>query len=290
MRGDLTIASSNPDPFQEYPEFDVDNWTQINKSIPAERITGFIEACLHDKYFEKLMMNQYATLIDSAARNILCRTDQLLQSLGQLQTLITGKSDQDTQDHDWAEYKRKQRSQAAREFWEKYRHRKQLLQRVGETTSKTGGAHTDSGSTEFLSGLLEPFSSKGNSKRAFDGRLQDIIKLGLSHLMPWHQIITNDLSNGKLSIDDLTVVIGNLKKDKAFKFQTLIRMAHEGKVELGQDQSFDPININPVDLDGTGMKLTTRGGEVLTCDWKQLSETQRTKVIRDLKNGKIVLT
>jgi hypothetical protein len=180
----LIIASSNPDPFQEYPEFDVDDWTQISKSIPADRITGFIEACLQDRYFGKLMMNQYAILIDSAAKNILSRTDQLLESLGQLHTLMTGEPDQEIQDHDWAEYKRKQRSQALREFWEKYRRRKQLLQEIGKTTSKTGGAHTDSGSTEFLPGLLEPFSSKGNSERAFDDRLQDIIKLGLSHLIP----------------------------------------------------------------------------------------------------------
>jgi hypothetical protein len=67
-------------------------------------------------------------------------------------------------------------------------------------------------------------------------------------------------------------------------------MAHEGKIELGQDQSFDPIKINPVELDDTGMNLTTRDGEVLNCDWDRLSETQRTKVIRDLKDGKIVLT
>ena len=73
-------------PFQLYPEFDVDDWFHLKiDEIPTERITGFIDACLSDREFLQIMMHQYGSLVLATSRNLLTRTNnELMKPLGQL--------------------------------------------------------------------------------------------------------------------------------------------------------------------------------------------------------------
>lgn len=236
-------------------------------------------------------MSQYGSLIHASSKNLLSRSNQLLESLGQLGTLIDGE-EEDIDHVSWAEYKRDQRSNALREFWEKVRRRKELLKLVGQSSSKSGASASglEPGSTAFVTSFLEPFSSKGNSEREYRLKLEEIRKCGFAYLLPWHQIISSELADGKTRIDDLSPVIGDSRKDRAFKFQTIVRMAHDGSVKLDQEETFSPINISKQDEFRTGVKLRTSDGEEFERDWRDFSENQRKKVIDDLKDGKIVLT
>ena len=73
-------------PFQIYPEFDVDDWTRLRlDDIPADRIVGFIDACLSDREFRKIMTHQYGSLVLGASKTLLKRTNhELMEPLGQL--------------------------------------------------------------------------------------------------------------------------------------------------------------------------------------------------------------
>ena len=75
-----------PDPFHEFPEFNVRDWSRLNlKQIPNRRIIGFINTCLQDKEFRALMMHQYGSLVLSASKNLLRRTQkELMEPLGYL--------------------------------------------------------------------------------------------------------------------------------------------------------------------------------------------------------------
>ena len=116
-------------PFQLYPEFDVPDWTRLKlEEIPAERITGFIDACLSDREFRQIMIHQYGSLVLGASRNLLKRTNyELMEPLGLLTDMM------DTDDDipvapDWRQLKRDQRARALREYWERIRKRKKRMQ------------------------------------------------------------------------------------------------------------------------------------------------------------------
>ena len=116
-------------PFQLYPEFDVSDWTRLRlNDIPAHRISCFINACLSDREFRQIMMNQYGSLVLGASKNLLKRTNhELMEPLGQLTDLM------DTDDDipmapDWRQLKRNQRARTLREYWERIRKRKERMQ------------------------------------------------------------------------------------------------------------------------------------------------------------------
>ena len=277
-----------------YPEFAVDDWTRINlNTISAHKITDFIETCMKDRYFKKLLMSQYGSLIHAASKNLLTRANDLLTSLGKLNNLIiTNNEYSEAPEPNWADYKRDQRQNALRELLERYRRRKQFLKSIGKQTTKSNCAETDIylGNTNFLSGFLEPFSSKVSIERNYNEHLTAIIQCGLSSMLPWRQIISTELELGKTRLEEITPVITNLRKDKAFKFQTLIRMAHEGSVELTQTETFAPIQMIKTSTDKAVVTLKTNSGERVTHEWGNFTQNQRNKIIDDLKQGKIVLT
>ncbi len=120
-------------PSQLYPEFDVDDWFHLKiDAIPADRVTGFIDACLSDREFRQIMMHQYGSLVLGASRNLLTRTNkELMGPLGQLTDFMD--SDAGTpMAPDWRQLKKDQRARALREYWERIRRRKQRIQELAK--------------------------------------------------------------------------------------------------------------------------------------------------------------
>ena len=108
------------DPFEEYPEFDVADWSRLDLSnIPPHRMTGFLESCLKHREFRELMLHQYGSIMLGASKNLLSQTKDLIIQLGRLEAEIEG--DAEPSEPDWADYKRQQRANHLREYWEQVR-------------------------------------------------------------------------------------------------------------------------------------------------------------------------
>jgi len=279
-------------PFQLYPEFDVPDWTRLKlNEIPAERINGFIDACLTDKEFQQIMMHQYGSLVLGASKNLLKRTNyELMEPLGQLTDKMDTDDDTATSP-DWRQLKRNQRDRALREYWERIRKRRDRMRELAKLFPRSSPTLSlQSHNATVLSSFLEPFSPKADMKRHFFDDLAEINKIGLSRQLPWRQIISQEIFDGKPTLSDLSPIIPDHKKDTALKLQFLLEKAQHQEIAIQQDESFGQIRIEPIG-DGFDPNLTVRdaqGNENLL-DWSQLNPAQRDKVIINLLDSKVVL-
>jgi len=279
-------------PFQQYPEFDATDWTRLKlDEIPSERITGFINACISDREFRQIMMHQYGSLVLGASKNLLKRTNhELMEPLGQL----TGKMDTDDDtaaNPDWRQLKRNQRARALREYWERTRKRIERMRRLAKLFHRTSPTpQVQSHDACVLSDFVKPFSPKAESKRQFFDDLAEINKIGLSKQLPWRQILSQEIVDGRLTFSDLSPIITDRKKDAALKLQFLLEKAQHQEIAIHQEKAFGQINITPTD-DGFDSNLTVKDadGNEYPLDWSELNQAQREKVICDLQNSKVVL-
>ena len=279
-------------PFQLYPEFDADDWPRLKiDEIPADRITGFIDACLNDREFRQIMMHQYGSLVLGASRNLLKRTNHdLMEPLGQLSDLMN--ADADTQaGPDWRQLKKNQRARALREYWDRLRKRKERMRELARLFPR--GCPTPSvKSTDasFITDFVEPYSPKADLKRQFFVDLKEIQKIGLSRMLPWRQIISQAILDGTSSLSDLPSIIPDRKKDTALKLQFLLEKAQYQEIAIHQDQAFGEIHIEPI-VAGFDPNLTVKDadGNEYPLDWSELNRAQREKIITDLQNNIVVL-
>jgi len=184
-----------PDPFHEFPEFDVQDWSRLNlKNIPNRRIIGFINTCLQDREFRSLMMHQYGSLVLSASKNLLTRTQkELMEPLGYLMMVVKGNGRCLDLETDWRKIKQSQRARILREYWERLRKRKNLMRTLAQayTRGRADPNHIQQSNQNpnLLTVFTEHFSAKGRDVREYNDHLNDIIKCGLSRLLPWRQIL-----------------------------------------------------------------------------------------------------
>jgi len=279
-------------PFQLYPEFDTDDWPRLKiDEIPADRITGFIDACLKDREFRQIIMHQYGSLVLGASRNLLKRTNHdLMEPLGQLSDLMNANADTHT-GPDWRQLKKNQRARALREYWDRLRKRKNRMRELARLFPR--GSPTPSvKSTDatFLTDFVEPYSPKADLKRQFLSNLKEIQKIGLSRLLPWRQIISQEIQDGTSSLSDLPPIVSDRKKDIALKLLFLLEKAQCQEISIHQNEAFGNIRIetNSTEPDLTLTVKDTDGYKYLF-DWSELTRSQREKVIKDLKNNKVVL-
>jgi len=265
-------------PFELYPEFDVDDWTRLKlDEIPAERITGFIDACLSDQEFRQIMMHQYGSLVLGASKNLLKRTNhELMEPLGQL----TDKMDIDDDtaaNPDWRQLKRNQRARALREYWERTRKRKERMRRLAKLFHRTSPTpQVQSHDACVLSDFVKSFSPKADIKRQFFDKLSEINKIGLSRKLPWRQIISQEIAEGRLTFSDLSSIIPDQKMDTALKLQFLLEKAQHQEIAIHQDEDFGKIQITPTgkefDLHFT---LRDADGNEYPLNWSELTQAQR---------------
>jgi len=279
------------DPFEEYPEFDVADWSRLDlNSIPPHRMTGFLEACLRQREFRELMLHQYGSIVLGASKNLLTQAKDLITRLGRLEADMDDGEVESAPD--WAELKRQQRANHLREYWEQIRKRRDRMRELRKLYSRSGAVLHEAADPGFITGFVEPFSSKGDSRREWQGQLADLQKAGLSRLLPWRPILAHELSSGKARISEISPVIGDEKKDTIMKFQFLLQMAHDQHITLNQEKPFYEVEIvrtpNFERLDAS-LTLKDGSGRTYPLDWDELTRGQRQKIIEDLKDGKVML-
>ena len=279
-------------PIQLYPEFDVPDWTRLKlEEIPAERITGFIDACLSDREFRQIMMHQYGSLVLGASKNLLKRTNcELMEPLGQLTDMMDADDDLPL-DPDWRQLKKDQRARALREYWDRLRKQKERMQELAKLFPR--GSPTPSvrpTDATILSEFVKPYIPKDDLKRQFFVDLREIQKIGLSRMLPWRQIISQEILDGTSSLSDLSPVIPDRKMDTALKLQFLLEKAHHQEIAIHQYEAFGKIQITPKgDTCDTSLKIKDVDGYEYPLDWSELNRPQREKIITDLQDNKVVL-
>jgi hypothetical protein len=142
----------------------------------------------------------------------------------------------------------------------------------------------------FLTEFVQPYCPKADLKRQFFDDIAEINKIGLSRLLPWRQIISQEIKEGKPSLSDLSPIIPDRKMDTALKLQFLLEKAQYQEIAIHQDQAFGEIHIEPI-VAGFDPNLTVKDadGNEYPLDWSELNRAQREKIITDLQNNIVVL-
>ena len=253
-----------------FPEFDTDDFTRLKiDQIPAHRVNAYINHCLQDKEYRDLTMIHYGSYILGASKNLLTRSTKLL---GQLGSLLDFMDPNDAAQTDWAEYKRDQRVNNLRIWWEKKKRRKELMQSLAKLYLKGKGTSTDITDTGVIAELARPFSPQGQRKRNFNKQLQEVASAGFASLLPWRHIIIKQVKDGTTAFDGLKPVIKDKRKD-------VIQPEPFGEIRIKPKGEFDPDVI-----------VRDETGNQMTMDWLDASDQKRKLALKLLKENKIILT
>jgi hypothetical protein len=142
----------------------------------------------------------------------------------------------------------------------------------------------------FLTEFVQPYCPKADLKRQFFDDIVEIKKIGLSRQLPWRQIISHEILDGKPTLSDLSPVIPDRKKDTALKLQFLLEKVQHQEIAIHQHEAFGKIQITPTgDTCDTSLKVKDVDGNEYPLDWSELNRAQREKVIADLQDNKVVL-
>jgi hypothetical protein len=108
---------------------------------------------------------------------------------------------------------------------------------------------------------------------------------------PWKLMIRSDLIRaGRLNMAEMkTYYPENKKQDTVAKFLYLLELEKTGKVELIQEKPFGDILIrsNETDVD-SAIEVVDREGRDFQFDWLELNPRQRSRLIEDVKQHKIL--
>ena len=284
--------TKDDDPFQFLLKLNQSNVHKI--SLP--HIKNIIRKCFRHKKFRRLSLYIYGKLVLFASRSLLARTQkELMEPLGVLSKAMENQDIENIKDSpDWTRLKREQRARGLRDYWEKVRKRKTHMQKLARLYPRRVADQRKIGihNTDVISEFCKPFSAAGDSARKFSDDLIEILESGISRQLPWRQMIVQQIFEGKKTFDKLTPVISDQKKDRAFKLQILMEMAHASQIDIVQENCFGDIHFKLIpktdELD-TGIVLKDKHGRRYCLDWRELHPNQRDKVVEDLRDNKIVL-
>ena len=284
--------TENDDPFQLLLKLNRSNLYETSLS----HIKDIIKKCFRYKKFRRLNFNIYGKLVLFASRSLLARTQkELMEPLGVLFKAMENHDIENIKESpDWAKLKREQRARVLRDYWEKVRKRKTHMQKLARLYPRSAADQTkiEIHNTDVISEFCKPFSAAGDGAREFSDDLIEILKASISRQFPWRQMIVQQIFEGKKTFDKLTPVISDQKKDRAFKLQILMEMAHASQIDIVQENCFGDIHFNLIQKTGepsTGIVLKDKFGRRYCLDWCDLHPNQRGKVVEDLRDNKIVL-
>jgi chromatin segregation and condensation protein Rec8/ScpA/Scc1 (kleisin family) len=173
----------------------------------------------------------------------------------------------------------------------------------------------------YLAPVLKTYSPPEEHKRNTHMEFMQALKISVSNLLPWRTILLSELYENQKDImrfkDFKTRYMENPKKDKASKLIHLLQLDSEGTITLSQSEPFGDICIsletktistplfsNHADAydskprgSDTYSSITNNSeiiikdseGSTYNFDWQTLNNTQRNKVIADIKNNNILL-
>lgn len=284
--------TEDDDPFKFLLKLNQSNLHEI--SLP--HIKDIIKKSFRHKKFRHLNFNIYGKLVLFASMSLLARTQkELMEPLGVLSKAMENHDIENIKESpDWTMLKREQRARILRDYWEKVRKRKTHMQKLSRLYPRSAAGQTKIGihNTDVISEFCKPFSAAGDSAREFSDDLIEILEAGISRQLPWRQMIVQQIFEGKKTFEKLTPIISDPKKDRAFKLQILMEMAHASQIDIVQENCFGDIHFNLIpktdELD-TGIVLKDKHGRRYCLDWGDLHPNQRGKVVEDLRDNKIVL-
>jgi hypothetical protein len=236
-------------------------------------------------------MHQYGSLVLAASKDLLRQTHhELMIPLGDLAGFI-----EDTAP-DWGQYKRNQRAADRRaqamaliEWNRRRKERRDMLREIGRHTSRSPTATIHAQPTTIIEDLVAPFSDKGNRHRQFETDLKNTTKRGVSHILPWRQVIIHQITEGASNIDDLNPVTGYRRLDRALHFQFVNELAHHGQIQITQDEHLGKITLAMVTDEKAAIHVRDRSGMEYIFIWRELNTRQRQKIFNDLHSGIVVM-
>ena len=173
----------------------------------------------------------------------------------------------------------------------------------------------------YLAPVLKTYSPPEEHKRNTQMEFMQALKISVSNLLPWRTILLSELYENQKDImrfkDFKNRYMENPKKDEASKLIHLLQLDSEGTITLTQSEPFrdicislatkiisTPLFSSPADAydskhsgSDTYSSITNNSdiiikdseGSTYNFDWQTLNNTQRNKVISDIKNNKILL-
>lgn len=204
----------------------------------------------------------------------------------------------------WAAYKRRQRKWSRQKKWlaaERLRTYRQEILRKRKFRNEIGWVVGRAGPREysglqldpnFISPIISPFSPVEQHKAETRRQFHQALSLSISDLLPWKLLLTIELpstKNTKRFNDLKTWFPENHKKDRASKLLHLLQMDKEGECRLSQDEPFSEITIESLKRQTeAAITITDQQGQNYHLDWHGLTDSQRNKVIADIKANKII--
>jgi len=204
-------------------------------------------------------------------------------------------------DINWAKYKQTQRyndmvaaHEALRRKFEQQGKQKELRKHYNTLIPKGGYSHSKptSAGAIHIKEILAPFSPKARSEVDLIAEFESAFKLHLSNRLPWEIILNSQITEQgeQTPFQDLPNLLPtNSRTERIAKFQHLLHMQTDGSVELHQNNHCDKITIKKYSKrTKSNITIKTRSGSIEGIDWAMLSDNQRSKVITDATNGKIL--
>lgn len=178
----------------------------------------------------------------------------------------------------------------------------------------------------YLSPILTPYSPPEEHKRNTHQEFMQALSASVSNLLPWRTILLSEIqehtSNETMTLNKMkTYYMEDPRKDISSKLMHLLQLDTEGAITLSQSEPFGDIcissetktvssplfsnrtdthesthdsNQHPYqhpkgsDTYSSIIMIKTRDGKSEDVDWQQLSNAQRSKVVADIKDNKIL--
>lgn len=201
----------------------------------------------------------------------------------------------------WAAYKKRQRNVSARQtylaaerlkcYWQAVRKKKALRADLGKVIGRKSSTARFSIplKQQFITPLIAPFSVSEQHKEETRQQFWHARSLSVSARLPWSVLIESELKISQ-KLQDLQVYFPEYpKKDMASKLIHLLQMEMDGKITLRQTVPFGDIMIHPLDSH-TDKELSIKDeqGRSYHFNWHKLNDVQRTKIITDIKENRIL--
>jgi len=170
---------------------------------------------------------------------------------------------------------------------------------------------------QHVAPILTLYSPAEEKKRNTSYEFIQVLKTSVPNLLPWRTILTSEIQESNKDSMTLTefktYYDEDQKKDITAKLIHLLLLESEGYLELSQKEPFGEISVSKpfmqtqLSRDGkistqmsprsgsikyqqidAKIQIKDRHGNTFQTDWQILSNAQRNKVVKDIKNNRII--
>jgi len=189
----------------------------------------------------------------------------------------------------WTEHQKQIASEQMRLRHEAVRRRKDLRKDIASLkthTTDSDSLHREDSGLD-MSHLIGMFSPSSIHKRDIGQDFDRFTTVHITTLLPWKTLLRADITR-ETSFSSLPTYNEDKRQDTISKFQHLLQMDTDGEIRLEQTEPYHDITIIPEATPDPAVRITDRAGTRAELDWSELSDAQRSKVIADATNHKII--